>query len=542
MPRHRIETSGLTLAKGAQLIGDDFWDVKVHQGRTVAVLCDGVGSVHQGAEAAQRTTRFLLDALRNKPASWSFEKSIRYFIESINHILYTESLNDYGREELVTTLTLVIVEGDRLYGANVGDSRIYLLRNEELTQLSYDHTDDPDNPDSPLAQAIGISDSVTPYYFENIIRPGDHILLCSDGLYRELDTGTLIAQIPLGGSMLVHTASRLHEDNLPDDTSALTLHIQDIDPRTQLKQTPLTIQESYRKSETIDGYRLLRPLVPNQRTWVASKRGVDYVIKFAPAEAAEDEAILDRYVQEAWNARRLKAGFFPKAVIPRHRTHRYYIMRHIDGIPLDQLIAKKPLSVDDGIALARFLLKMAQFLIRKNLVHGDIKPANILAIRRHDKLTFKMVDFGSITEAYSVASRAGTPSYLAPERFAKAPITEQSEIYAIGATLYEALTGELPFGSLEPFQTPTFDTAPRHPNRLNPALPAWLDSIILHAVDPDPAKRYRNYSECLYDLDHPDMVKPYFDPHTSLVERKPLLLCKIGFVVMLIVNILLLTK
>jgi len=124
MPQHTIETSGLTLAKGAQLTGDDFWDVKVQESRTVAVLCDGVGSALRGAEAAQRTTQFLVDALRNKPASWSFEKSIRHFIQSINHILYTESLDDYGREELVTTLTLAIIEGNRLYAANVGDSRI----------------------------------------------------------------------------------------------------------------------------------------------------------------------------------------------------------------------------------------------------------------------------------------------------------------------------------------------------------------------------------------------------------------------------------
>ncbi len=542
MPQHTIETSGLTLAKGAQLTGDDFWDVKAQESRTVAVLCDGVGSALQGAEAAQRTTQFLVDALRNKPASWSFEKSIRHFIQSINHILYTESLDDYGREELVTTLTLAIIEGNRLYGANVGDSRIYLLRDGQLTQLSHDHVTDPSDLDSPLEQAIGIHHSVTPYYFENLIRSGDQILLCSDGLYRELDVETLVTQMPLGGSMLVRTASRLHKDDLPDDTSALTLYIRDIDPRIQLKQAPLTVQEHYHKSDLIDGYRLLRPLAPNKRTWHVSKRGVDYVIKFAPVEVTEDDAHLDFFVQEAWNARRLKAGFFPKAVIPRHRTHRYYIMRYIDGTPLDQLIAKRPLSVDDGIALARFLLKMAQFLIRKNLIHGDIKPANILAIRRYDKLTFKMVDFGSITEAYSVASRAGTPSYLAPERFAKAPITEQSEIYAIGATLYESLTRSLPFGSIEPFQTPTFDATLRHPNQLNPTLPAWLDSVILHAVDPDPTKRYRNYSECVYDLDHPDTVKPYFDPSTSLVERKPLLLCKIGFMLMLIVNIFLLTK
>ena len=83
---------------------------------------------------------------------------------------------------------------------------------------------------------------------------------------------------------------------------------------------------------------------------------------------------------------------------------------------------------------------MSQFLTKLDLVHGDIKPENIIVTKRKEKLVFKMVDFGSITEAYSDVSRAGTPSYLAPERFNQAPITEQTEIYAIGVTLYETLT------------------------------------------------------------------------------------------------------
>ena len=88
---------------------------------------------------------------------------------------------------------------------------------------------------------------------------------------------------------------------------------------------------------------------------------------------------------------------------------------------------------------------MSQFLIRLDLVHGDIKPENIIVTERKGKLVFKMVDFGSITEAYSNVTRAGTPSYLAPERFRQAPVNEQTEVYAIGVTLYEASDTKVPF-------------------------------------------------------------------------------------------------
>ena len=66
MSKQSIETSGLTLAKGTQLKGDDFFEVKVMENITVAVVCDGVGSALQGAQAAKHTTNFLINAGRWK--------------------------------------------------------------------------------------------------------------------------------------------------------------------------------------------------------------------------------------------------------------------------------------------------------------------------------------------------------------------------------------------------------------------------------------------------------------------------------------------
>ena len=537
MSKQNIETSGFTLAKGTQLKGDDFFEVKVMENITVAAVCDGVGSAMQGAEAARRVTHFLVQSLKNRPKSWSMEKSIKHFIENINRVLFLESMEEYEREELVTTLTLVVIEGDRLYGANVGDSRIYLHRNGQFAQLSNDHAMDEEGMENVLTSAMGLEAQVEPYYFENNLQAKDQILLCSDGLYNELEQEDLAEGLHMGASFLVKKASKKHKDNLPDDTTAVVLEIKELDPRLKLKQSDLIIQEQYKVDEIIDGYRLLKPLVQNNRTWLCEKKGVQYVIKFSPLEAVEDENILDLFVKEVWMAKRLKAGFFPKAVIPKKRTHRYYIMSFIEGVSLKEFIAKKPLSVDMGVELARFLLKMSQFLTRLDLVHGDIKPENIIVTKRKEKLVFKMVDFGSITESYSNVTRAGTPSYLAPERFNQAPITEQTELYAIGVTLYESLTQKFPFGEIEPFQNPTFDKNPKHPTKYNPKIPNWLESIILRAVDTDTDKRYHHYSEMLFEIDNPQKVKPYFDKNLSFIERNEKMVYKVGFIVMFILNI-----
>jgi len=537
MSKQNIETSGLTLAKGTQLKGDDFYEVKVMDTITVAVVCDGVGSAMAGAEAARRTCHFLVHSLKNRPKSWSMEKSIKHFIENINRVLYMESMEDYEREELVTTLTLVVIEGDRLYGANVGDSRIYLQRNGQCAQLSSDHSMDEEGMENVLTSAMGLEESVSPYYFENNLLSGDQILLCSDGLYNELTPDEIAEGMKMGASFLVKKASKKHNDDLPDDTTAVILEIKELDPRLKFKQSDLIVQETYKVGEEIDGYKLLKPLIQNNRTWLCEKRGLKYVIKFVPFDALDDEIMLDLFVKEVWMAKRLKAGFFPKAVVPKNRTHRYYIMSFVEGKTLKEFTVKKPLSVDMAVELSVFLLKMAQFLIRLDLVHGDIKPDNIIVTERKGKLVFKMVDFGSITEAYSNVTRSGTPSYLAPERFKQAPVNEQTEVYAIGVTLYEALTQKYPFGEIEPFQTPSFDKKIKEPSKLNTKIPKWLDSVILRALDPDTDKRYHNYSEMQYEITNPLKVKPYFDKGTSFIERNEKMVYKVGFISMLVLNI-----
>ena len=538
MKNTNMKTSGFTLAKRKELLGDDFYDVKTIENLTIGIVCDGVGSAQEGRVAAQRVVNHLMTNFKNRPQSWSIEKSIRKFIASINAILYQESMVNYERPELVTTLTIVVVEGDRLYGANVGDSRVYLLREEKLTQLSYDHAMEESGYENVLTQAIGIEKDVAPYYFENIIQKDDKILLCSDGLYNIMSENRLQTGIPLGANSLVKKASKLMEDNLPDDTTAVVIQIGEISLLEELKKQNLKIPTSLKVGDEIDGYILEKSLIQNNRTWLCNKNKKQYVLKFAPAEALEDKTILDLFVQEAWNAKRLKAGFFPKAVIPKKRTARYYVMEALAGVDLKTYLKKRVLSVDESINLAKTLLKMSQYLLKFDLVHGDIKPENIMIINRDDKKFFKIIDFGSITEVYSINSKAGTPSYLSPQRFQGDAISETSEIFSIGVTLYESLTNKFPFGEIEPFQNPTFKQA-KSLKEFNNKIPHWLDSVILRSIAIEEQNRYKNYSNMMYELENTQKVKPYFKKNAPLLEKNPLMVYKVGFYLMLLLNIIL---
>ena len=531
-----VKVSSFGLAKGNELVSDDSYIVKIFDDIVVGIVCDGVGSAEAGKEAASKTVNYLISNFKNRPKSWSIEKALRTFIKNINSILYTESLIEYERAEYLTTLSIVVIEGDRLYGANVGDSPIFLLRDNKLEQLSFSHNSEEGN--HILTQAIGMEKEVEAYFFENFIKVRDKILICSDGLTAVFNNNELIEKLKFDAVSLVKLASKKVKDDLIDDTSAVVIEIKEIDKKAKLKKLNLEIPYTLKKGEIIDGYKLIKPLIQNNRTWLVEKKGINYVMKFPVVEAIEDKKILDLFIQEAWNAKRLKAGFFPKAVIPKNRTKRYYIMEYIEGESLDKRISKKPLPIEQTINLAKFLLSVSNYLLKFDLVHGDIKPQNIIITKRRGKEVYKIVDFGSIVEIFSIANKAGTPSFLSPERFLGEPISQTSEIFAIGVTLYLSLTKTYPYGEIEPFQNPTFKK-PKRIKEFNKNVPDWLESVILRAIERDKNQRYQHYSEMIYDLNNPLKVKPYFDKNTPLIEREPIKFYKIAFFISFIINIIL---
>ena len=162
-------------------------------------------------------------------------------------------------------------------------------------------------------------------------------------------------------------------------------------------------------------------------------------------------------------------------------------------------------------------------------------------IVRDGKHIFKIIDFGSMTEVYSINSTAGTPSYLAPERFEQASISESTELFAIGITLYESLTGKFPYGEIEPFQNPTFKI-PKEPKKFNNNIPLWLESIILRATSVDTKLRYNNYSEMVFELDNSEKVKPFFRKDIPFLERNPLRTFQLAFYLMVILNFYLISR
>ncbi|MCX6061288.1 MAG: protein phosphatase 2C domain-containing protein [Campylobacterales bacterium] len=536
----QLQSSQVILPK-PDCVGDDACAFSIIDNTLfISVLCDGVGSAKRGGSAARQCVKFFIDQFKTRPKAWDTPKTMEVFTHHINNLLFKESMSQYEKIELLTTLCLAVIEGETLYTLNLGDSRIYLLSPEgELRQLSTDHTMDDEYMSHVLTQACGLSENIDVPILSTSIAVGDTLILCSDGVYNLIDNTSFsqLLQKGLGAKSIIHHISENAKPQDRDDMSLQIFRIDALDPLFAIKHAPLPIPETLFEGQIIDGFTLMEPMMEHRRIWKIFKDNDTLVMKFPMS--ADDPQALDEFVREAWYAKQITHKAFGQAWVPKERSMRYYLMELIEGINLRDYLKNRTVSIDTAIELGKFLHKSEAHLLHLGLVHGDIKPENIIVTKKLGEagVTFKMVDFGSIVEIFSSNSRAGTPSYLAPERFTGGIINESSEIFSIGVTLYWALTGIMPYGEIEPFQTPTFKT-PKRPIKLNKNIPGWLDSIIMHAIALDLNERYTHYSEFFYELKSPEKVKPYFSKGIPLIERSPVTFYKIAFLIMFFLEVL----
>jgi serine/threonine-protein kinase len=139
------------------------------------------------------------------------------------------------------------------------------------------------------------------------------------------------------------------------------------------------------------------------------------------------------------------------------------------------------------------------FAHQRGIIHRDIKPANVVFDQKNRRV--RVMDFGVARLVDSRATRTGvilgSPSYMAPEQLDARPVTAQSDLFSLGVTLFQLLTGMLPFRSDSiPGLMQKISAEPHPPLRVvRPDLPASLSAVIDRALEKDPAMRYRSGAE-----------------------------------------------
>ncbi len=537
----------------------------------IAAVADGVSGGGQGLQAAQTTVMGLLADFFATPATWETTVALDRLIGAQNAWLASHNRRRQGpggEGAALTTLTALVLCGQTWTLAHVGDTRAWLLRAEgaaagedaagQFSQLTQDHAFDHPDQRSRLTRAVGLDDAVRIDFSQGDARVGDTFLLTSDGVHGALKAGRL-AELLRGGAAGAFDAQGASdaivraalEAGGRDNATALVLRVAGLDAR-QLRDELADVRRLpapplLKVGDVVDGMAVTAVVMDNgvhrlYQARCAESRELVALKTLHPARAgdAEERAML---AHEAWLGQRAGGeGFVRVRERAAAATALYVVFDWHHGRTLEQLAqgGKGRPGVAEAVAAATAWCRALGRLHRQGVVHRDIKPGNL---HLGDDGVWRILDLGAaVSGRESSAQRelhAGTPSYMNPEQWEGAAADAGSDLFALGATLYQWLTGRLPYGDVEPYQAGRYRRDPVPASRLRPDVPMWLDHVLRKAVALDPRQRFETAEELLLALER-GASRPLQAPGgTPLAQRDPALLWKAALVCSLLFNALL---
>jgi serine/threonine protein kinase/tetratricopeptide (TPR) repeat protein len=231
-------------------------------------------------------------------------------------------------------------------------------------------------------------------------------------------------------------------------------------------------------------------------------------LKFLPADMTRDSDAKQRFVHEAKSASALDhTNICTIHEIDETQDGQIFIVMALyDGETIKKKIERGPLKLDEALGLA---IQVAQGLGKAHesgMIHRDIKPANVMVT--HDGVA-KIVDFGlakltGMTRVTRTGATVGTMAYMSPEQAQGETVDSRSDIWSLGAMIYEMVTGQRPFrGDFEnAVMYSILNVQPEPMTGLRTGVPMELERIVGKAMAKFPAERYQHADELLVDLNH----------------------------------------
>jgi serine/threonine protein phosphatase PrpC len=510
---------------------------------SVVLLADGVGGQGKGEVASKLAVETALQKfMAAKPGATANQVLWQMFVAG-NLAVYDAGMADRAEGRMATTLLAAVFRNNELTVGHVGDCRAYLVQLGRIRQLTSDHTyvgtqltlgliSPQDARTSQfrnlLTRSVGKEPTIQVDYYSAEVHPSDHVVLCSDGLYWHVSEQEIFNAVTwLPPAEACRKLVELAEAHGTDDN--LSVVVVRIDRVEQLlyyrglpiyQETPeLSMSHEVQVGQVLDERFHITDVISRsgmasifKATDLLTRRTVAVKVPFMQFES--DPAFFSRFQREEEIGRALDHPNILHVVPVEEKSRPYLVMEYLEGQTLRQLMQSlRPLPVADALRIASRLCEALTYMHQHKVVHRDLKPENIMLC--HDG-SLRVMDFGIAKAAglrrltfTGFTAAMGTPDYMAPEQVKGKRGDERTDIYSLGAMLYEMVTGQAPFEGATPYMVMNARLVgdPVAPRKINPEISPQVEEIILHAMALEPHDRYRSAAEMKADLDAPEKVQ-----------------------------------
>ncbi len=274
--------------------------------------------------------------------------------------------------------------------------------------------------------------------------------------------------------------------------------------------------------DTLDHYRLDAEVARSGMSTLFRatdlRNGRQVAVKVPHPEMEADPVLLERFRREEEIGQEIDHPGVVKTYDGEERSRRYMVIEWVEGKLLRTILNERGLNeerklpVDRAVALTLAICDALDNLHKHGVVHRDLKPENIM-VCEGDRI--KIIDFGialkedarRITQV-GLTPALGTPDYISPEQVKGQRGDQRSDVYALGAMLYEMLTGQPPFTGSNPLAVMNerllIDPAPVR--ELRPEISPEVEEILFRALARDPRRRYATAAEMAWELEHQELV------------------------------------